>query len=43
MGKEKRGKRDGSGPYKDSYQRRTSNTGRRIQSGQKCPNRNKKI
>ena len=37
MGKNIRGKRDGSGSYKDSYQRRISNTGKRIQSGQKCP------
>ena len=37
MGKDIRGKRDGSGSYKDSYQRKTSNVGKRIQSGQKCP------
>ena len=43
MSYKKRGVRDGSGPYKDSYQRKTSNVGRRIQSGQKCPVKNKKV
>ena len=37
MGYKKRGVRTGDGPYKDSYQRKTSNVGKRIQSGQKCP------
>lgn len=37
IGKNQRGKRDGTGPHKDSYQRKTSNIGKRIQSGQKCP------
>jgi len=35
MSYKKRGVRDGSGPYKGSYQRKTSNVGRRIQLGQK--------
>jgi len=35
-----RGKRDGTGPYKDSYQRkRSGNRGKRKQSGQRCPKR----
>jgi len=42
IGRNQRGKRDGTGPYKDSYQRRTSNTGKRIQAGKKCPVKNKK-
>lgn len=37
MGKTKRGTRDGSGPYKGSYQSRTSRVGRRQQAGEKCP------
>ena len=37
MSKSVRGKRDGSGPYKDSYQRKQSTKGKRQQSGQKCP------
>ena len=38
MSNTQRGKRDGTGPYKDSYQRsKTGNKGRRILSGQKCP------
>jgi len=42
MGRNRRGVRDGTGPYKGSYQKRISNTGKRIQSGQKCPVKNKK-
>ena len=32
-----RGKRDGSGPYKDSYQSKKSKIGKRRKAGQKCP------
>jgi len=39
MGRNTRGKRDGTGPHKGSYQRRTSGTGRRQAAGQKCPKR----
>jgi len=39
MGKNVRGKRDGTGPHKESYQKKRSNTGKRKQSGQKCPKR----
>ena len=37
MSKTVRGKRDGTGPYKGSYQGRTSKVGRRVQSGKPCP------
>lgn len=38
MGKNVRGKRNGTGPYKGSYQRsRHGSTGRRVQRGEKCP------
>jgi len=37
-GKIQRGKRDGTGPYKDSAQRSISDVGRRKKSGEKCPN-----
>jgi len=39
MGRTKRGVRDGSGPYKGSYRRKTSKIGRRKASGKKCPKR----
>lgn len=40
MGRNARGVRDGSGPYKGSYQRRVGKgMGRRRQAGQKCPKR----
>ena len=40
MGKTQRGVRDGSGPYKGSYQRKNKNgVGRRKKAGQKCPNK----
>ena len=40
MGKNQRGKRDGSGPYKGSYMARKGNRiGRRRRAGQKCPKR----
>lgn len=38
MGRSARGKRDGSGPYKDSYQRRSGRkVGKRRAAGEKCP------
>jgi len=37
MGKTIRGKRTGTGPYKGSYQDRTSKVGRRQQAGEPCP------
>lgn len=37
MSKTTRGKRDGTGPYKDSYQKKTSKKGKRQQKGEKCP------
>jgi len=42
MGAIKRGVRDGSGPYKGSYQRKTSKVGKRVASGQPCPKKGKK-
>jgi hypothetical protein len=37
MSRTVRGKRDGSGPYSGSYQRKHSGVGRRKQAGMKCP------
>jgi len=37
MGKTKKGVRDGSGPYKESYQRKKSKIGKRKQLGEVCP------
>ncbi|MBA7658528.1 hypothetical protein ES703_66484 [subsurface metagenome] len=38
MGYTQRGKRDGTGPHKNSFQRKTTGgIGRRVQAGQKCP------
>lgn len=38
MGLQKRGKRDGTGPYKNSAQRRaTGSIGKRKLAGKKCP------
>lgn len=38
MGYKTRGKRNGSGPHKDSWQRKkTGSKGRRLLAGQKCP------
>ena len=37
MGKNKRGIRNGSGPYKDSYQKRKGIKGKRKLRGEKCP------
>ena len=39
MGKNQRGKRDGTGPYKGSAQ--AGNVGKRRMSGQKCPKKGK--
>lgn len=33
----KMGKRDGTGPYKDSYQSLVNNIGKKRESGEKCP------
>lgn len=37
LGKTKRGKRDGTGPFKGSFQEKTEGIGRRKKAGQKCP------
>lgn len=42
MGYKKAGKRDGTGPAKGSYQRKTKGAGKRKQAGQKCPKSKKK-
>lgn len=42
MGKTQRGKRDGSGPYKGSYQNQTRKQGKRQEAGRPCPARKKK-
>lgn len=39
MSYKKRKVRDGSGPYKGSYQRKKSKIGRRKKAGIKCPKR----
>lgn len=39
MARTKRGVRDGTGPYKGSYQRKAKGVGRRRAAGQKCPKR----
>lgn len=39
MSKTKRGTRDGTGPKKGSYQDRKGGSGRRVESGKKCPNK----
>jgi len=41
MSKTTRGKRDGTGPHRDSFQRKSSNVGKRIQRGGKCPEKKK--
>ncbi len=41
MSKTIRGKRNGSGPYKDSYQRKESKIGKRRQAGNPCPKKKK--
>jgi len=37
MSKQQRNKRDGTGPYKDSWQRENIGRGRRIEAGEICP------
>lgn len=37
MGRNRRGRQDGSGPYKGSFQERTYGKGRRQQAGLPCP------
>lgn len=37
MSKTARGRRNGTGPYKGSYQSGNSKVGKRQQSGEKCP------
>ena len=37
MSSTKRGVRNGTGPYKGSYLRKTSKVGKRVQSGKPCP------
>lgn len=39
MSKTARGKRNGTGPYKDSYQRKSKRIGKRQAAGEKCPNK----
>ena len=39
MGKTVRGVRDGTGPFKGSYRRKTSKVGKRRAAGVKCPKR----
>jgi len=42
MGKNTRGVRDGTGPYKDSFQSKSGNgVGRRRQGGDVCPKGNR--
>ena len=36
-----RGKRDGTGPCKSSYQNKTVGTGKRQQKGESCPRKKK--
>ncbi|HUW44062.1 MAG TPA: hypothetical protein VMV95_03835 [Bacillota bacterium] len=37
MGKVERGKRDGTGPYKDSWQKENKEKGKRQEQGEECP------
>ena len=37
MGQNQRGKRNGTGPFKESFQRQNSGEGRRQQAGETCP------
>jgi len=44
MGYNKRGIRNGTGPYRYSYMRMVKKIGRRKESGEKCPfNSNRKV
>ena len=36
MGNKTRGKRDGTGPHKDSYQKKSKKKGKRKIKGEKC-------
>jgi len=42
MAMKQRGKRDGTGPFKDSYQRQNEGVGKRQQAGEVCPTSVKK-
>ena len=37
MGKLQRGKRDGTGPFNESYQEQYKDVGRRQEAGESCP------
>lgn len=41
MGQSQRGKRDGTGPYKGSFQKQNAGVGRRQQAGEPCPAKKK--
>ena len=41
MGEKKRGQRDGTGPYKGSYQKKAAGKGRRQAAGKPCPKKAK--
>lgn len=41
MAKTQRGKRDGTGPYKDSYRQKSGKVGRRKAAGVVCPQKKK--
>lgn len=42
MSVNQRGKRDGMGPFKDSYQRKSGRIGKRKEMGEECPAESKK-
>jgi len=42
MGKDRRGKRDGTGPFEKSFQRKINTLGARRLAGEKCPVSKKK-
>lgn len=37
MAQNQRGKRDGTGPFKESFQRQNAGVGKRQQAGEPCP------
>lgn len=41
MGQNQQGKRDGTGPYKGSFQKQNVGVGRRQQAGEPCPAKKK--
>lgn len=41
MGKENKGIRDGSGPFKESFQAKKSSEGKRQEAGEECIESNK--